>query len=113
MEGGVVSPHAYPAGLIEEMDSVGNRHYHYRAFMSLITHLSEWETLRKEYSNINKPVLLIYGDKDWSSKKEREANQRDIPAVKTEIIKQSGHFLSLDAPEQLKKQIVLFGINNN
>ena len=108
MEGGVIYPQAYPEGLMKEMDIVGNRPYHYRAFMSLISHLKKWEDLRVEYTNINKPVLLIYGEMDWSNKLERDANQRDISTVHTEIIPQAGHFMSLDAPEQLTDRIIKY-----
>jgi pimeloyl-ACP methyl ester carboxylesterase len=108
MEGGVTFPRAFPEGLIQAMDNVGNRPYHYRAFMSLISHLNKWEDLRNEYANINKPVLLLYGERDWSNDEERNANLRDISSVRTEIIQSAGHFLSLDAPEQLMKQIINF-----
>jgi pimeloyl-ACP methyl ester carboxylesterase len=108
MNGGVSSESAYPMGFIKEMDDVGNRPFHYRAFMSLISHIDEWDLIRNEYADINKPVLLIYGENDWSDSDERDANQKEIPAVTTKTIAQAGHFLSLDAAEQLTTEIINF-----
>jgi len=79
-------------------DRVGNRRGHRRAFASLVHHWAGWEKARVEYGSIDRPVLLLYGDADWSRPEEREANARAIPAAEYVVVKQAGHFLSLDAP---------------
>jgi pimeloyl-ACP methyl ester carboxylesterase len=80
------------------MYEVGNRPYHYTAFISLVAHWAEWEKVRVEYAKINLPVQLVYGDHDWSRPEEREANLRSIPGAQITIVKDAGHFLALDAP---------------
>lgn len=105
MEGGVSHADALPPGLLREMYEVGNRPHHYQAFMSLVAHWAEWEQARPEYKQIDVPVLLVYGDHDWSHPEEREANQRAIPGAKMTIVKDAGHFLALDAPEALTQLI--------
>ncbi len=54
------------------------------------------------------PVLLLYGEHDWSRPEEREANQRAIPGAQMAIVKDAGHFLSLDAPEAVIQHILNF-----
>jgi len=111
MEGGVSHADALPPSLLREMYEVGNRPGHYRAFMSLIGHWAEWEKARAEYNRIDVPVLLVYGDHDWSRSEERATNQRVIAGAKMTIVKDAGHFLSLDAPGPLIQLILSFSRN--
>jgi len=99
MEGGIVHKDALPPALLREMYEVGNRPHHYRALMSLVRHWAAWEDARADYAKIAVPVLLIYGEYDWSRPEEREANRRAIPGAQMTVVKGAGHFLSLDAPE--------------
>ena len=99
MEGGVDRKNALPPALLREIYEVGNRPHHYQAFMSLVAHWADWEKVRAEYNQIDVPVLLLYGDHDWSRPEEREANHREIPGAQMTIVKDAGHFLSLDTPE--------------
>jgi pimeloyl-ACP methyl ester carboxylesterase len=108
MEGGVVHKDSLPSALLREMHEVGNRPYHYRAFMSLVRHWAGWEDARANYAKIAVPVLLVYGEGDWSRPDEREANRRAIPGVEMAIVKDAGHFLSLDAPEAAIHNILNF-----
>lgn len=105
MEGGVDRKDALPPALLREMYEVGNRPHHYQAFMSLVAHWADWEKVRAEYNQIDAPVLLVYGDHDWSRPVEREANHHAIPGAEITIVKDAGHFLALDAPEALTQLI--------
>jgi pimeloyl-ACP methyl ester carboxylesterase len=100
-EGGVVRRESFPPGLIREMYRVGNRRGYYTGFMSLVRHWPEWEAARREYGRIDRPVLLLYGDHDWSREPEREANRQAIPSARLQTVANAGHFLSLDAPDEL------------
>jgi pimeloyl-ACP methyl ester carboxylesterase len=108
LEGGVYRKEALPPALARELYQVGNRPGHYRAFMSLVRHWPDWERGRAEYGKIDRPTLLLYGDHDWSRVEERDANQRDIPGVQRQTIRDGGHFLSLDAPSDVVRAIVEF-----
>jgi pimeloyl-ACP methyl ester carboxylesterase len=90
------------------MYAVGNRRGHYQAFMSLVRHWAEWEAARREYGSITVPVLLVYGDHDWSRVPERTADHNTIPGAQMVIVKDAGHFLALDAPDELVKAITDF-----
>ena len=100
LEGGVYRKGALPEALAREMYLVGNRRGYNRAFASLVRHWASWEAARAEYAGLDRPTLLLYGDHDWSRGIERAANARAIPGAELLVIKDAGHFLSLDAPEE-------------
>jgi len=108
LEGGVYRRGALPATLARELYRVGNRRGHYRALMSLVRHWRSWERARVEYSSIDVPTLLIYGDHDWSRGDERQSDRQAIPGAELRIIKDAGHFLSLDAPHEVVQAVVGF-----
>lgn len=108
MEGGVSRKEALPLALLREMNDVGNRPHHYQAFMSLVAHWAEWEKARAEYAKIDVPVLLVYGEQDWSRPNEREANHGTIPRSRMTTVSGASHFLSLDAPEEFTQIIFNF-----
>jgi pimeloyl-ACP methyl ester carboxylesterase len=63
---------------------------------------------REQYGRIDVPVLLVYGDKDWSRTAERERTRAAIPNVVMKSIKDSGHFLPLHQPQELVELLVGF-----
>ena len=99
LEGGVAYPDALPEEYLQQVWAAGVRKGHYRSFINLIRHAHLWETARKEYAQINVPVLLVYGDKDWSYEDERQRTLTEVPGAKMEIVNNGGHFLSLDQPD--------------
>jgi pimeloyl-ACP methyl ester carboxylesterase len=105
-KGGVYRNGALPVALAREMYLVGNRRGYSRAFMSLVRHWGSWEAARAEYRSIDRPTLLIYGDHDWSREDERVAEARAIPGAELRVIKDAGHFLSLDAPDEVTAAIL-------
>ncbi len=105
LEGGVYRPGAMPPALAREMYEVGNRPGHYRAFMSLVHHWAGWERARVEYKSIDHRVLLVYGDHDWSRVLEREADRQAIPGAQLRTVKDAGHFLALDAPDDFVRAV--------
>jgi pimeloyl-ACP methyl ester carboxylesterase len=106
-QGGVVRKESIPDELLREMYRVGERKGHYQAFRSLIHHWPGWERARAEYVKINRPVLLLYGDRDWSRPEEREATARGIPQARRKIVEATGHFLSLEAPQALIQSVAV------
>lgn len=99
IKGSVHDDASLPQGLVRKMREVGNRRNHYRAFMSLIAHFPKWEELRSVYGSIEIPVLMVYGEHDWSYTPKRESNRDAIPGAVLESVPGAGHLLSLDTPE--------------
>ncbi len=76
--------------------------------MSLIRHFPKWEQEKENYREIQVPVLLLYGDHDWSTKNERLDSKNRINNVRLETISNGGHFLSLENPNKLTQLITEF-----
>ena len=105
LQGGVYEPKALTTGFLQQTWASGVRKGHYRALINLIRNADKWEEVRHVYGKITIPVTLVYGEHDWSTENEREQNTRDIPNASVEIIKDGGHFLSLDQPDQVIRVI--------
>ena len=108
LEGGVSQRNSFPPGLLEALYAAGRRPGHARAFVRLVRQWPSWERARREYANIDLPVLLLYGDRDWSRANEREVTRQAIPGARMRIIERAAHFLSLEAPSEVERAIVDF-----
>jgi pimeloyl-ACP methyl ester carboxylesterase len=104
-EGGVAQPTDIPPQFMEELYLVGMRPGHYRAFLSLLRHARKWDDARFRYHDIAVPVLLIYGQRDWSRPNERHTALQQIPGARMETVAGGGHFLSLDRPREVERLI--------
>jgi pimeloyl-ACP methyl ester carboxylesterase len=108
LEGGVASPRALPPAFRDEVFTVGQRPGHYRAFLNLIRHMPLWRTTHEAYGRIQVPVLLVYGDRDWSREAERQQTLREIPGARLVMVEHGGHFLPLDRPDAVVQHIRSF-----
>ena len=105
LQGGVANPASIPQNLLREMYEVGNRHGHYRAFVSLLRNSASWEAATAIYRNIRVPVRLIWGDQDWAGVGEREHDRSLIPGAEMVTVSNGGHFLPLDQPAKLRELV--------
>lgn len=105
LEGGVTSPGALPQAFRDEVYAVGQRPGHYRAFLNLIRHMPLWRETHEVYRRIGVPVLLVYGDRDWSREAEQQQTLREIPGARLVMVENGGHFLPLDRPDAVIEQI--------
>ena len=105
LEGGVATPAALPPAFREEVFRVGERPGHYRAFLNLIRHMPQWPDAHAVYGRIRVPVLLVYGDRDWSREADRRATLQEVPGARIAVVANGGHFLPLDQPEAVVQQI--------
>jgi pimeloyl-ACP methyl ester carboxylesterase len=103
--GGVADRKSIPPVLLREMYRVGNRHGHYRAFLSLLRNAASWEAASASYRNIAVPVRLVWGDKDWARPSEREHDGRLLGAAAAVTVEGGGHFLPLDRPDAVIEQV--------
>jgi len=105
LRGGVANPKSIPPGLLQEMYEVGNRPWHYRAFISLLRNAASWEVATKTYGKINVPVRLVWGEKDWARPSEREHERWLLSGAPMVTVENGGHFLSLDRPDAVIEQL--------
>ena len=108
LQGGVANPESITPGFGAQVRASGFRPNHYRAFLNLLRHAYKWDEARQRYGEINLPVLVIYGDRDWSRQEERRRTVQAIPGARAETVANAGHFLSLDQPERLAELIKSF-----
>lgn len=108
IEGSVHRADALPPALVRELYEVGNRERRYEAFLSLIRHFPKWEELRSTYRRVDVPVLLIYGEHDWSRPSERRLTKELIPGARMETVPDGGHLLSLEKPGPVVELITAF-----
>ena len=105
LEGGVSRRESFSSGLLRELHAAGKAAGHTRAFVRLVRHWPSWERLRGEYVSIELPVLLLYGEHDWSREDERDADRRSIPGARPRVVAGAGHFLSIEAPEAVVRAV--------
>jgi len=98
LEGGLYDPRHLSPQLLAQLHQSGRRPGHGRALRSLSRSWHSWISARDRYPAIQIPVILAYGDHDWSNNDERDANRRSIPAVRASTIRDCGHFSSLEKP---------------
>src|SRR5215471_3481474 len=108
LQGGVANPEAITPGFGAQVRASGFRPNHYRAFLQLLRHAYLWDEARRRYGEITVPVLVIYGDQDWSRQEDRRRTVQAIPGAKVETVADAGHFLSLDQPKRLAELIKSF-----
>jgi pimeloyl-ACP methyl ester carboxylesterase len=108
LQGGVAHADSIPPALMTELYKAGDRPWAYRAFISLLRNGQSWEAAQEGYHRIQAPVLLVYGDKDWSRPAERERTRALIAGVTMKTIAGGGHFLPLDRPRELGELIIGF-----
>ena len=108
LDGGVATPSALPQAFRAEVFRVGERPGHYQAFLNLIRHMPLWRQAHEVYGRIRVPVLLVYGDHDWSREPERQRTCREIPGAKLVTVTNAGHFLPLDQPAPFIQHVTQF-----
>lgn len=96
--GGLHDRRALPGELVQELRSAGGLPGHARAFRSLMRNWRTWIAARDRLGEISVPVLLAYGEHDWSRPAERDANIRAIPGVQAVTLPACGHFSALERP---------------
>lgn len=101
--GGVSDRGSISPSLLREMYLVGNRPGHYRGFVHLLRNASSWERSRSEYGNIDMPMLMIWGAEDWARRDERGVDESLVPGDVVSV--EGGHFLPLDAPDDVVRHI--------
>jgi pimeloyl-ACP methyl ester carboxylesterase len=105
LEGGLYDPRHLPADLVDELWVCGNLPGHPRAFLSLSRQWNTWIAAREAYAAAKLPIILVYGDHDWSRPGEREANSRVLRSARTLALESCGHFSCLDQPNEMARLI--------
>jgi pimeloyl-ACP methyl ester carboxylesterase len=105
MAGGLHDRKNLPQELVDAMHRCGLLPGHPRAFRSLSQQWRSWIAARDKYPSIELPVILAYGQEDWSVPAERDANAKTIPGAQAVTLEGAGHFSCLEKPTEIASLI--------
>ena len=103
IRGGLHDPRRLPDHYLDELRRVGRRHGYATVARAIYRNLDSLIAARERYARINVPVTLVYGDHDWSRPSDRQANIESVPGADHIVLRDTGHFASLEAPHQVAR----------
>jgi pimeloyl-ACP methyl ester carboxylesterase len=99
LRGGLHDPSQLPDHYLDELHRVGRRRGYPTVSRAIYRNLESLIAAREWYGRINVPVTLVYGDQDWSRPSDRQANIESVPGVREIVLRETGHFAALEAPD--------------
>lgn len=105
LRGGLKAKTWMPNALLTKLNKAGKRTGFRYVERNVFACWRSWGQARERYAAVKAPVVLVYGDGDWSTPAER---RRTAEALKVQpiILENTGHFAFVDRPEKLA-EIVL------
>lgn len=101
MKGGLKNKRWMPGKLLKEFDRVGRRKGYRYVERRTFAGWQSWGNARALYSKVKAPVILIYGQSDWSTDAERQRTARELGGVNITTIANTGHFAFVDNPQKM------------
>ena len=103
LRGGLRDPRHLPDHYLDELGRVGRRPGYPIVARAILRNLDSLIAARDRYARINVPVTLVYGDHDWSRPSDRQASIESVPGADHIVLRDTGHFASLEAPDQVAR----------
>jgi pimeloyl-ACP methyl ester carboxylesterase len=103
LRGGVQDPRHLPDHYLDELARVGRRPGYPVVARAILRNRGSLIAARDRYARINVPVTLVYGDHDWSRPSDRHASIESVPGADHIVLRDTGHFASLEAPDQVAR----------
>jgi pimeloyl-ACP methyl ester carboxylesterase len=103
LRGGVQDRRHLPDHYLDELARVGRRPGYPVVARAILRNLESLIAARDRYARINVPVTLVYGDHDWSRPSDRQASIESVPGADHIVLRDTGHFASLEAPGQVAR----------
>ncbi|MFI5966552.1 alpha/beta fold hydrolase [Streptomyces asoensis] len=99
LQGGLGDRSALREDYVDELLRVGGRPGYPAVARAVYQALPSLITARLRYREVQAPVHLVYGEKDWSRPSDREADRRLLPAADFTQVPAAGHFIALERPD--------------
>lgn len=99
MRGGFSDPRRLPSDLLDEYARVGARAGYSTASRRLLRSLKSFVAARARYRAISVPVTLVWGDKDWSTLRDRAGVESAVSSPTVLTLERTGHFSALERPQ--------------
>jgi pimeloyl-ACP methyl ester carboxylesterase len=103
LRGGLHDPSQLPDHYLDELRRVGRRPGYPTVARAIYLNLESLIAARARYAGIKVPVTLVYGDEDWSRPSDRQANSESVPGARDIVLRQTGHFAALEAPDEVAR----------
>lgn len=103
LRGGLHDPSKLPDHYLDELRRVGRRPGYPTVARAIYLNLESLIAARARYAGIKVPVTLVYGDEDWSRPSDRQANSESVPGARDIVLRQTGHFAALEAPDEVAR----------
>jgi pimeloyl-ACP methyl ester carboxylesterase len=100
LRGGLHDPRQLPDHYLDELRRVGRRPGYPAVARAIYRNLASLIAARGRYARIHVPVTLVYGDGDWSRPSDRQANIESVPGARDIVLRDTGHFAALEAPDE-------------
>ena len=100
MRGGLANQDNLPDDLLIELRRVGRRKGYPRVAHAIFRNLNSLIAARERYPLVQVPVVLVYGDLDWSRPTDRDGVQRLLSNVDAKVLPDTGHFTALERPAE-------------
>jgi pimeloyl-ACP methyl ester carboxylesterase len=99
LRGGLGDKTALRADYLDELLKVGRRPGYPAVARGVYQNLPTLIAARSRYHEVQAPVHLVYGEKDWSRRSDREANRQLLPAADFTEVSDAAHFIALERPD--------------
>ncbi|WBO63279.1 alpha/beta fold hydrolase [Streptomyces camelliae] len=101
LQGGLGDKTALREDYVDELLRVGGRPGYPTVARGVYQNLPSLIAARSRYPEVKAPIHLVYGEKDWSRRSDREANRELLPAADFTQVPGAGHFIALEKPDVL------------
>ncbi|MEU5872185.1 alpha/beta hydrolase [Glycomyces sp. NPDC047369] len=101
LQGGLGDKTALHEDYVDELLHVGARPGYPAVARGVYRNLPSLIAARSHYRDVRAPVHLVYGEKDWSRRSDREANRSLLPDAEFTQVAGAGHFIALERPDVL------------
>jgi pimeloyl-ACP methyl ester carboxylesterase len=101
LRGGLLDGNKLPSHYLAELRRAGRRRGYPGVARQVYRNVDSMIAARALYSRVSAPVTVIYGDKDWSHPREREANLALLRGARSVSLSSSGHFTALEQPHRV------------
>jgi len=99
LRGGLGDTSALREDYLDELLNVGRRSGYPTVARAVYRNLPSLIAARSRYTDVTAPIHLVYGEKDWSRRSDRQANRQLLPAAEYAEVPGAGHFIALERPD--------------
>jgi len=106
LRGGLHDGSNLPDHYLAELRRVGRRRGYPNVAREVFRNVDSMMAARALYARVTAPVTLIYGEHDWSTGQEREANLALLRGARSISLPDTGHFAALEQPDRVAEIIL-------